>query len=45
MAKRDGTGPSKNSAGPRNGKGGGKGRNSGNGVGPRSGGKRGKCKR
>lgn len=44
MPKRNGTGPSTKSRGPRNGQGGGKGRNSRNGTGNRSGGKKGNCK-
>ena len=44
MPKRNGTGPSTKSRGPRNGQGGGKGRNSGNGTSPRSGGRKGNCK-
>ena len=44
MPKKDGTGPSSKSKGPRNGQGRGRGRNNRGGLGSRSGGRKGNCK-
>jgi hypothetical protein len=43
MPKKDGTGPSRNASGPRDGHGEGKGKNATNGTGEKKGGKKGNC--
>lgn len=45
MPKRDKTGPPKKATGPKDGRGGGKGRHLGSGAGKRTGGKKGPCKK